>query len=119
MVHDFVYEPPTPQIDTGTMRGSWWISAGQNILQTSINKKSSVTITSPDTRGAENDELRVGFMVPYAEIQESGMRDGKKIKPGQKTIQAGNAAPGWIRFKLKRNQAKYMRLLEEFYLDNL
>jgi hypothetical protein len=110
IVKDAVTKPPTPRIDTGNLRGGWSISVGGQVL---VENKKSGSL-APEITGMKNLELRVGFNMPYALQMERGIRNGKEIGFGVKSIQATPRTGNHFLGSKIRNKGKlYEKRLQE------
>lgn len=105
---DAVSHPPTPRIDTGNLRGSWAVSVGRNMFATG-------------TLGKQNDELgqdlelRVGFNVPYALPNETGLNRGRPQGFGQKSRNATPKPGNWfLKTKIQNKARIYLEHLASY-----
>lgn len=119
ILNDALMLAPTPRINTGNLRGSYFVSVGNKIYVQSTKGNSNSVQTS-----TENFGLRVGFTMPYSEEAHEGFINtpkGKIVmgfggKSKKATPKTGNF---FLSEKIKKFGKKYIELFEEFFKDSL
>ncbi len=109
LIGDAGSKAPTPPLDTGLLRGSWFVyimgqlkSKGKDAdVPTSINfPKGKIVAT-------------VGYSVPYAKrLHENLTPAGSKYNLGPKSLQAGNVGPYWLSSKMNKMRDRYKKIFE-------
>lgn len=105
---DAATHPPTPRIDTGNLRGSWAVSVGRNLFAVGSSGKQNTDFGS-------DLELRVGFNVPYALQNETGLINGHPMGFGQKSKNAAPKTGNWfLKTKIDNKARIYLEHLAKY-----
>jgi hypothetical protein len=113
LADDAVNEAPTPPIDTGHLRGSWFVYAQGQLKTKGVDAERFDGLSKSIAVPRGKIMAVVGFNAPYAQIMHDDLKSfGTVYNLGPKSENAGNVNGNFLGAKLLKNKERYKRSFE-------
>lgn len=107
IIQDAIDKAPTPPIKTGNLRGSWFVYAGNKLLQAGGDANAPQSIDAPPISAS------VGFNAKYAMRMHEKLDPAGPLQPGPVSRQAGNVGGKFLESKLLAYGSRYAQIVAD------
>lgn len=110
LIDDSLNQDPTPPIDTGYLRGSWFVYVNGKKKK---GGKDAGQIPESINVDASKITATVGFSAEYAAAQHQNLAPAGSWQPGPKSQTAGNTGGNFMGAKMERNKDRYAQVFAD------